>query len=67
MQLLRTFHNYLHITHKTMDHIQRLCNTHPNLILGQSIQSLEYDLYLTVPQQLFRKLLCSTLNHRQYM
>ncbi len=48
MQPLRTFHNYLHITHKTMDHAQRLSNSHPSLLLGQSIQSLNGGFYLAV-------------------
>jgi hypothetical protein len=46
IQALRTFHDHLHITHKTMDHAQRLRNGYPSLIPGQSIQSLEYCLYL---------------------
>jgi hypothetical protein len=33
VQVLRTFHNLLHITHKTMHHTQRLCNGYPSLIL----------------------------------
>jgi hypothetical protein len=48
-QAFRTFHNYLHITHKTVHDTQGLCNGHPSLVLGQSIQSLEYGLYLAVP------------------
>jgi hypothetical protein len=48
MKALRTFHNYLHITHKTVDHTQRLSNSHPSLILGQSIQSLDSGFYLAV-------------------
>ena len=48
MQGLRTFHNHLHITHKTMDHTQRLSNSHPSFILGQSIQSLDGGFYLAV-------------------
>jgi hypothetical protein len=49
MQALRTFHDYLHITQKTMDHTQRLSNSHPSLILRQSIQSLDSGFYLAVP------------------
>jgi hypothetical protein len=63
MQALRTFHNHLHITHKTMDHTQRLSNSHPSLILGQSIQSLNSGFYLAVAQQLLRELLYGKLNH----
>ena len=48
MEIIRTFQNYPHITHETMDHTQGLCNGHPSLVLGQAIQSLEYDLYLAV-------------------
>ena len=65
MQLLHTFHNYLHITHKTMDYTQGLCSSHPSLVLSQSIQFLEYGLYLAVPQQLVREFLCGTLSHGQ--
>src|SRR6266849_6724219 len=32
-QALRTVHDFLHITHKTMDNTQRLCNGYPSLIL----------------------------------
>jgi hypothetical protein len=46
IQALRTFHDYFHITHKTMNDTQRLRNGYPSLLLGQSIQSLEYFLYL---------------------
>ena len=49
MQGFRTFHNYLYITHKAMDNTQGLHNRHPSLVLGQSIQSLKYGLYLVVP------------------
>jgi hypothetical protein len=48
MHALRTFHNYFHITHKTMDHTQRLSNSHPSFILCQSIQSLDSGFYLAV-------------------
>ena len=48
MPAFRTFHNYLHITDKTVDDAQGLCNSHPSLVLGQSIQSLKYGLYLAV-------------------
>ena len=48
IQALRTFHYYLQITHKTIDHTQRLRNCHPSLILGQSIQSLDRGFYLAV-------------------
>ena len=48
MQALHTFHNYFHITHKTMDHTQRLSNSYPSFILRQSIQSLHSSFYLAV-------------------
>ena len=59
--LLHTFHDYLHITHKAIDHTQRLRNSHSGLVLGQSIQFMEYSLYLVVPQQLLREFLCYKL------
>ena len=65
MKLLRTFHNYLHITHKAIDHTQRLRNSHSSLVLGQSIQFMEYSLYLVVPQQLLREFLCYKLGREQ--
>ena len=40
-----------------MDHTQGLRNSHPSLILSQSIQSLEDSLYLALPQQLLREFL----------
>ena len=48
MPTFRTFHNYLHITDKTMNDTQGLCNRYTSLVLGQSIQSLKYGLYLAV-------------------
>ena len=63
MQALRTFHNHLHITDKTVDHAQRLSNSHPSLILRQSIQSLDSGFYLAVAQQLLRELLYGKFNH----
>ena len=61
MKISRTFHNYLHIPDKTMDHTQCLRNDHPSFILGQSIQSLEDPLYLALPQQLLRKFYCGAV------
>jgi hypothetical protein len=37
-ECLRTFHNYLHITHKTMHNTQCLSTSGPSFILSQSIQ-----------------------------
>ena len=62
IELLRTFHNYPYIAHETMDHTQCLRNSHPRLVLGQSIQSVENCLNLALPQQLLCKLFCDTLN-----
>ena len=67
IELLRTFHNHLYIAHETMNDTQGLCNSHPRLILGQSIQSLENCFDLALAQQLLRKLLCGTLSHGQCM
>ena len=67
MQESRTFHDCLHATHETVDHRQGLCNSHSSLVLGQSVQSLEYGLYLAVPQQFLCKFLCSTLSHGRYI
>ena len=57
MEAVPTFHNYPHIAHKAMDNTQRLSDSHPSLLLGQSIQSHQHGLNLTLPQQLFRELL----------
>jgi hypothetical protein len=46
-----------------MDHTQGLCDGHSSLVLGQSIQPLEYGLYFTVSQQLLRELLYGTLSY----
>ena len=62
MKPLRTFHNHLHISHKTMNDTQGLRHGHPRLVLGQSVQSLENRLDLALPQQLLRKLLCRKLS-----
>ena len=48
-----------------MNHTQRLRNGYPSLLLGQSIQSLEYSLYLAFPQQFLRELLCGTFSRRR--
>ena len=62
MERLRTFHNHPYIAHETMDHTQCLCDSHPRLVLGQSVQSLENCLNLALPQQLLRELFCDTLS-----
>jgi hypothetical protein len=67
MPTFHTFHNYFHITDQTVDDAQGLCNSHPSLVLGQSIQSLKYGLYLAVSQQLLRELLCGTLSRGAYL
>ena len=71
MQALLTFHkssDIIHkntdVIHKTMNHTQGLCNSQANLFLGQSIQSLESVLYLSLPQQFISDLPCGTLSHR---
>ena len=65
MELLRTFHNHPYIAHETMDHTQCLRSSHPRLVLGQSIQSVENCLNLALSQQLLRELFCDTLSHGQ--
>ena len=50
MELLSTFHNHPYIAHETMDNTQCLCNSHPCLVLGQSIQSLQRCLNIALPQ-----------------
>jgi hypothetical protein len=49
-----------------MDHTQRLRNCHPSFLLGQSIQSHQHGLNLTLSQQLFGELLYGTLSDRKY-
>jgi hypothetical protein len=70
MQALLTSHKSLDIIHKnadiihkTMNHTQGLCNSQANLVLGQSIQSLESFLYLSLPRQFISDLPCGTLSH----
>ena len=46
-----------------MDDTQGLCNGHPGLFLGQSIQSLEDRLYLAFPQYLPCEFLCDALSN----
>ncbi len=60
MQGLHTFDNCLHISNKAMDDTQRLGNSHPGLVLCQSIQPLENCLNLALPEQLFGEFLCGT-------
>ena len=62
IELLRTFHDHLHMSHQAMYHTQGLCSSHPRLVLGQSIQSVENCLNLALPQQLLRELYCDTLS-----
>jgi hypothetical protein len=50
-----TFHNYSRIIDKTVHHTQGLCDSHPGLILRQSVQPLENDLDFALPQQFLRK------------
>ena len=65
MQTFRTFHNYLHMINKTMDHTQGLRSSYPGLLLGQSIEPLNDCLNFAVTQQLLRKLFCGTLSHER--
>jgi len=67
MEVSRTFHDYPDITHKTMHDTQRLGNSHPGLILGQSVQSLENCLDLALSQQLFGEFLCRTYIEQRTM
>jgi hypothetical protein len=50
-----------------MDYTQGLCNRDLSLVLGQSIQFMEYTLYLAFPQELLRELLCEIVSHGQYI
>ena len=50
MLSFRTFHNYLGANHKTMDHTQGQFDSHLNLSPGQSIQLLDYGVYLNPTQ-----------------
>ena len=52
IRAFRTLHNYLDITHKAVDHTQGRYGSGSlqSLILGQSIQSLEDGVYLTLLQ-----------------
>jgi hypothetical protein len=65
-KVLRTFHYFPHIPHKTMDSTEGLCNSRPTLVLGQSIQPLENSFYLPLLEQKFLyELRCGTLSHGQ--
>jgi hypothetical protein len=47
-----------------MNHTQGLCDSHPGLVLRQSIQPVQHVLNLAVStQQLLCKLLCDKLSH----
>jgi hypothetical protein len=65
MQAIRTFHNHLHITHKTVDNTQCLCDSQSGLILGQAVQLLQNSFDFALPEQLLRKLLYGTLSYGQ--
>lgn len=49
MQVLRTFHYYLHIAHEAINHTQCLCDSHASLVLRQPIQPHKNGLDLTLP------------------
>ncbi len=66
MQALRTFHGHFQITHKSMDHTQGLCDSHQSFSLGQSIQSLDNGLYLTLPKQFLCEFLCGIMSHESH-
>ena len=63
-QVLRTIHHHSRIIYETMDHAQRLCDSDLGLILGQSIQSLEYSFNFALSQYFLCKLLYGTLRDR---
>ena len=64
-QQIRTFHGYLHVTYKTVNNTQGLCDCHPSLVLGQPVELLQNYFDLALPQKLLSKLLCGTLSHGQ--
>jgi hypothetical protein len=55
-----TVHDHLHIVQKTVNDGQGLRHGHAGLVLGESVQSLEYRLDLAVSQQLLCELLYDT-------
>jgi hypothetical protein len=59
--IVRTVHNHSCIIHKTMYHIQRLCDSDTGLVLIQAVQSLKHSLDLSLSEQLLCELLYSIL------
>ena len=55
-----TVHDHLHIVQKTVNDGEGLGHGHAGLFLGESVQPLQYRLYLAISQQLLRELLCDT-------
>ena len=57
---LLTVHNYPHILDETMNNLEGLCRGYPSLILGESIQPLEYHFDVLLSKNLLNKLFCSS-------
>jgi hypothetical protein len=55
-QRLRTAHDELHVTHKAVNDLKRLCAGHSSLVEGKAVQSMEHVFYLALAQQFRRKL-----------
>jgi hypothetical protein len=49
---LLTVNHIPHILEKTIDNLERLCRSHPSLILSEPVQSLKYPLDILPPEEL---------------
>ncbi len=59
---LLTIHHHLHILDKTINDFKGLRRSYPSLILGESIQPLEYSLDFLLSEKLLNKFFCVVLS-----
>jgi hypothetical protein len=61
---LLTVHYPFHIMEKTVNDLEGLCRGYPSLVLGETVQSLKYRLYvlLSNSKELLEKFFCVSLS-----
>jgi hypothetical protein len=59
---LLTVHHHRHILDKAINDFEGLRGSYPSLILGESIQPLEYCLDLVLSEKLLNKFFCVVLS-----
>ena len=57
-----TVHHHPHILDKTIHNLERLRCSYPSLVLGESIQPVEYSFDVLLSKELLKKFFCAGLS-----